>query len=106
VITSLLEMQARQTADRQALSSLFEARNRIAAIAAIHELLTVTLQQEDGHLRRQVKDSGVGLPSEFNERRPTTLGVQLVHMLGGTVAFDSARGTSVAVRVPIQAKTS
>ena len=39
VITSLLEMQARQTADRQALSSLSEARNRITAIAAIHELL-------------------------------------------------------------------
>lgn len=39
VITSLLEMQARQTADRQALSALSEARNRMTAIAAIHELL-------------------------------------------------------------------
>jgi PAS domain S-box-containing protein len=39
VITSLLEMQARQTADQQALSSLSEARNRISAIGAIHELL-------------------------------------------------------------------
>jgi len=32
-------MQARQTAERQALSSLSEARNRMTAIAAIHELL-------------------------------------------------------------------
>jgi signal transduction histidine kinase/DNA-binding response OmpR family regulator len=39
VITSLLEMQARTTSDRQELSSLSEARNRISAIAEIHELL-------------------------------------------------------------------
>ncbi len=39
VITSLLEMQTRQIVDRPALSALFEARNRITAIAAIHELL-------------------------------------------------------------------
>lgn len=42
VITSLLEMQARQTADSQVLSSLSDARNRITAIAAIHELLYQT----------------------------------------------------------------
>jgi two-component sensor histidine kinase len=39
VIRSLLEMQARQEADQQALSSLSAARDRISAIAAIHELL-------------------------------------------------------------------
>jgi two-component sensor histidine kinase len=183
VITSLLEMQARQTADRQALSSLSEARNRITAIAAIHELLyqsgsftevdlaayarrlvrhvvslyeensriyasvdgdgitidlaravpfglllselvsnaykhafrsraggelRVTLHKDGAHVRLRVSDTGVGLPSGFKDRPLVTLGLQLVHMLakqlGGTVTFDSAGGTSVEVRVPIEGK--
>ncbi len=185
VITSLLEMQARQTADRQALSLLSEARNRITTIAAIHELLyqsgsfsevdlaayarrlvrhvvslydenheieayvdgegitidlaravpfglllnelvsnaykhafrsraggelRVGLCKDDVYIRLQVTDTGVGLPSGFNERPPTTLGLQLVGMLtkqlGGTVTFDSAGGTRVGVRVPTPGKIS
>jgi len=39
VITSLLEMQARQVDDRRVLSLFEEARNRVASIASIHELL-------------------------------------------------------------------
>jgi two-component sensor histidine kinase len=53
-----------------------------------------------------VTDTGDGLPREFNARPPATLGLQLVRMLakqlGGTVTFDSAGGTSVEVRVPIE----
>ena len=184
VITSLLEMQARRTADRQPLASLSEARNRITAIAAIHELLyqsgsfsevdlaayarrlvrhvvslydensrvdasvdgdgitvdlaravplglllnelvsnaykhafpsgtpgalRIALNKKDGHIRLDVTDTGVGLPGEFNDGSPATLGLQLVRMLarqlGGTVTFDSRRGTSVEVRVPMEGKT-
>lgn len=39
VITSLLEMQARQVAEPEALSALVGSRNRVRAIAAIHEML-------------------------------------------------------------------
>jgi two-component sensor histidine kinase len=39
VITSLLEMQAEKAGHPQALSSLAEARNRVGAIASMHELL-------------------------------------------------------------------
>ena len=39
VITSLLEMQARQVDDRKSFGLLMEARNRVGTIASIHELL-------------------------------------------------------------------
>lgn len=39
MITSLLEMQARQVNDPPALSLLTEARNRVSAIGTIHELM-------------------------------------------------------------------
>jgi signal transduction histidine kinase/CheY-like chemotaxis protein len=179
VITSLLEMQVRQVNDASAISSLTEARNRVTAIASIHELLyqsgslsrvdlvsyarrlvphvvsvyakdatikasvrggtvtvdlaravpiglllnelisnackhafptttggelTVTLGQDDGHLTLRVADSGIGLPHQFVERSPTTLGLQLVYMLakqvGGSVAFHRTDGTTVDVTVP------
>jgi PAS domain S-box-containing protein len=185
VITSLLEMQARQAGDAKALYSLSEARNRIAAIATIHELLyqsaslsevdfaayarrlvthvvsfydqqariqtsvsgddvtidlaravplglllnelvsnackhafpsdapgelTVGLQKDDGHLRLDVRDTGTGLPAAFDQQQAETLGLQLVSMLakqlGGTVAYESGRGTTVEVRVPMRAQAS
>ena len=51
-------------------------------------------------------DTGVGLPSGFNDRPTATLGLQLVRMLTkqlrGTVTFDSAGGTRVEVSVPVE----
>jgi PAS domain S-box-containing protein len=184
VITSLLEMQARQTSDAPALASLSEARNRITAIATIHELLyqsgsfsdvdlgayagrlvqhvvslydpesrisasvsgdglrmdlaravpfglllnelvsnaykhafrsgaggelRIALDRDNGFMRLRVSDTGVGLPGDFNERPLATLGLQLVRMLtkqlGGTVMFESTRGTSVDVLVPLEEKS-
>lgn len=178
VIMSLTEMQTRQVTAPEALSALVESRNRVTAIAAIHEMLyqsgsfsrvdlgdyvrrlvpqvvslyrqashvkvalegdevivdvthavplglllnelvsnackhafcrgegalivTLALSDRDIHLR--VADKGVGLPTDFNDRSTTTLGVQLVRMLtkqlGGTVSFTSDGGTTVDVRVP------
>jgi two-component sensor histidine kinase len=185
VVTSLLEMQGRQAADPAAVSLLSDARDRITAIAAIHELLyqsgsfsevdlsayarrlvrhvvslydrsgrievsvvgddiridlasavpfglllnelvsnvckhafpshtagalRVALHRDNGHLRMQVTDNGVGLPNGFSDRMPGTLGLQLVHMLakqlGGTVRFDCGVETSVEVRAPMQGETA
>jgi len=182
VITSLLEIQTRQSTDRRDVSPLSDAGNRIAVIAAIHELLyqseslsevdlgvyarrlvrhvaslydgssqidvsvdgdgiaidltravpfglllnelvsnsykhafpsrtkgelRIRFYQDDGHIRLRVTDTGVGLPTGFNERPSVTLGTQLVRMLakqlGGTVTFGSAGGASVEVNVPVQA---
>lgn len=183
VVTSLLEMQGRQAADPEAASLLSDARDRITAIAAIHELLyqsgsfsevdlsayarrlvrhvvslygrnghidasvvgddiridlaravpfglllnelvsnackhafpsktegalRVALHQEDGTIRLEVADNGVGLPSGFSDRVPETLGVQLVRMLakqlGGNVTFECAGETSVEFRMPMQGR--
>src|SRR5262249_5165871 len=69
--------------------------------------LRIAFSKDDGHIRLHVADTGVGLPSGFNDRPTVTLGLQLVHMLakqlGGTVTFDSAGGTCVEVVVPVQA---
>jgi two-component sensor histidine kinase len=179
VIMSLLEMQADTAAHPQALASLAEARNRVAAIASMHELLyrsesfseidlsqyarrlvqhvvsfyekesrvnvsvigegidvdlaravplglllnelvsnackhafpgnadgrlEIRLNDADGAIRIQVKDTGPGFPPGLNHSPSATLGLQLVHMLagqlGGTVNFDFAGGTTVDVRVP------
>jgi len=66
--------------------------------------LRIALREDDSNVCVHVGDTGIGLPSGFDERSTTTLGVQLVRMLtkqlGGTVTFESAGGTRVVVRVP------
>src|SRR5262245_29031535 len=55
--------------------------------------LEVSLHGADDGIQLQVKDSGHGLPADFDHRRSGTLGLQLVHMLakqlGGDVTFES-----------------
>jgi two-component sensor histidine kinase len=63
------------------------------------------VQDEDGALRVEVADDGVGLPEDFNPARDGGLGLKvmrsLVHQLGGVLEFDSADlGLRVAVTVP------
>jgi PAS domain S-box-containing protein len=55
VITSLLEMQARQAPDTPAPASLSDARNRITAIANIHELLYQSGSYSDVDLGRYAR---------------------------------------------------
>jgi two-component sensor histidine kinase len=184
VVMSLLEMQGRHAPDPRVTSSLSEARNRITAIAAIHEMLyqsgsfsrvdlgryarrlvphvvslyqqesrvkiavtgegitvdlaravpfalllnelvsnackhafpsdeggelTITLEGNDRLIHVRVTDNGVGLKEGFDHRPAATLGIQLVRMLakqlGGTVAFTSARGTTVDIELPVDPVT-
>ena len=180
VIGSLLEMQSRRTGEAGTRASLAEARDRVTAIATIHEMLyqsapfsevdlgkyarrlvaqimaaypsgsriewqvegegsffdleravpfgvllnelvsnvckhafpadakgklSVTLQRENGDLHLRVRDTGVGLPRDFEDQSPKTLGVELVHLLagqlGGAAAFTSDHGTQVDVQIPV-----
>jgi two-component sensor histidine kinase len=66
--------------------------------------LDIRLNEADGRIHVQVKDTGAGLPTGVSHRTSATLGLQLVHMLaeqlGGDVSFESAGGTTVDVDVP------
>jgi two-component sensor histidine kinase len=66
--------------------------------------LDIRLDADEEAIQLQVKDTGSGLPADFDHRKSTTLGLQLVHMLakqlGGGVRFESGRGTTVNVFVP------
>jgi two-component sensor histidine kinase len=56
---------------------------------------------EEGRLRLEIADNGVGLPPGFDPRRSASLGWQIVNMLieqiGGTLEIRSEGGTSVAI---------
>jgi PAS domain S-box-containing protein len=121
VITSLLEMQARRTADREAIAPLSEARNRITAIAAIHELLyqsesfsEVDLTAYARRLLRHVaslydQDARVNAAVDGDDiridlARAVPFGLLLNELVSKTVTFASTAGTSVEVRVPLHEK--
>lgn len=72
--------------------------------------LTISLQAVDPTAVRpdspwclQVKDNGAGLPTDFDERRKGSLGLQLVddlaRQIGGTLAFESTPGQGTQTRV-------
>jgi PAS domain S-box-containing protein len=58
---------------------------------------------ESAMWRLRVSDTGVGLPADFEERRKTSLGLQLVSdlskQLGGTLTIDSPAGQGAAFTV-------
>jgi two-component sensor histidine kinase len=65
--------------------------------------ISVRLVAEEGRVELAVRDDGVGLPDPLPSG---TLGLKLVRVLveqlGGTVAFESASGTTVRVRFPAE----
>jgi two-component sensor histidine kinase len=66
--------------------------------------LEIRLDEADGGMHVQVRDTGPGFPAGLDHRTSTTLGLQLVRMLakqlGGDVKFESNGGTTVDVYLP------
>ncbi|TLM80152.1 MAG: sensor histidine kinase, partial [Actinobacteria bacterium] len=69
-------------------------------------LVRVTVRRLPGELHLQVRDDGAGLPDGFDAESSGNLGMAIVRTLvhddlRGTLAFRSAHGTVVTVRVPL-----
>ncbi len=69
-------------------------------------IVQVGLRRLPGELTITVRDDGVGLPADFDTRASAHLGLAIVRTiveedLCGTLDFARARGTSVALRVPL-----
>ena len=62
--------------------------------------------QKDGKIRITVRDDGVGLPSNFDISRTTSLGLKLIrtlvqHQLKGSISFKSQNGTEISMEFPV-----
>jgi PAS domain S-box-containing protein len=71
--------------------------------------LSVTLRGADDIISLEVKDSGPGLPENFQVEQGSSLGLKLVHLLvrqlNGTLRFRVDAGTAVLVDIPMNAGT-
>ncbi len=72
-------------------------------------MLRVSLTGNEGTIFLSVKDSGSGLPDDFEPEQVSSLGLRLVRILvkqlGGDIKFKSDAGTSVDVCIPLRAGT-
>jgi two-component sensor histidine kinase len=67
----------------------------------------VTLAREGGDLVVEVADNGVGLPSDFDLKESSGLGLSIVHTLvtselGGSLELRDDQGARAVVRVPVR----
>lgn len=66
------------------------------------KILLSLKQLENGYIRLQISDDGVGLPDEFNEKQ--SLGMNLVYMLSeqlhGQICSDTDKGTTFTIEFP------
>lgn len=67
--------------------------------------ITIDLQRCDKcFLKLTVNDNGIGLPSDFELEKISSLGLKLVrdltHQISGTLAFQNNQGTSVTITFP------
>lgn len=66
--------------------------------------ISIRLQQKKGDevVSLEVNDDGVGLPSDFNLKRPSTLGMEIIRtladQLNGQLKVESKKGTLVSLR--------
>ncbi len=65
----------------------------------------VSLRREDGKLRVEVRDNGIGLPEGFSVELTSSLGLSIVRdlvstQLGGTITMYSDQGTVVELLIP------
>ncbi len=68
--------------------------------------VAVSMRRLPGEIHLVVRDDGTGLPDDFNVDSSANLGLAIVKTvvgddLRGTLAFSSARGTTVTIRVPV-----
>lgn len=66
----------------------------------------VTLQTADGRVRLEVRDTGVGIPADLDQRKSLSLGLQLVsdlaRQLGGTLVVGPVPSPVFAVTFPLK----
>ncbi len=72
--------------------------------------VSVSMRRLPGELHLVVRDDGGGLPASFDLESSANLGLAIVKTvvtddLRGTLAFSTARGTTVTIRVPIPDRT-
>lgn len=70
--------------------------------------LTVAMRRVGGELVLTVRDDGVGMPDGFDALAQANLGLEIVRTiveddLRGSLAFSGGRGTTVTVRLPLDA---
>jgi PAS domain S-box-containing protein len=68
--------------------------------------LAITLKEDDRYITMTIKDSGVGIPQNFDWRNTESLGLRLVtelaDQLDGTIELDRANGTSFTLTIPVK----
>jgi len=92
VIMSLLEMQADKAAHPQALSVLAEARNRVGAIASMHELLYNSESFSEVDLTRYVRRLVAHVVSFYQKDSRVSSSV-----VGNGIAIDLARAVPLGL---------
>ena len=70
--------------------------------------VSVALGKKHDHLVLSVSDNGPGLPSDFNDRRSHSMGIELTEILvrdrlQGTIAFTTHRGAICRAVFPVSA---
>ncbi|MCK9581935.1 MAG: ATP-binding protein [Methanoregula sp.] len=66
----------------------------------------ISTVQEDGRIRINIHDNGVGLPDNFELMSSKSLGLKLIrtlvqHQLKGTVRFENRGGTEIDIDFPV-----
>jgi PAS domain S-box-containing protein len=63
--------------------------------------IVIMMQEKEGQVYLQIKDNGVGLPSDIDISRTRTLGLRLIHdliqQLGGVVEIERQQGTAYLI---------
>jgi two-component sensor histidine kinase len=73
-----------------------------------HGSIIITALLENGQIRIAIRDNGIGMPSDFDITRSTSLGLKLVrtliyHQLKGSLKTNLNEGTEMIVEFPVVA---
>ena len=66
--------------------------------------ISIIITQDDSHITMIIKDTGIGIPQDFDWRNAESLGLRLVidltDQLDGTIELDRTNGTSFTIIIP------